>query len=392
MKKGVVCTIMFSSILILSGLAFALPSGYQSDFQDMGRTVSGVYVVDSDENVYYGHATTKQRIPVPGPRGDRGVPDQLWKYNPGTGIHSLFYDADNHAGSIDSTGAIAIDETTVPWTYYIADQTVSVMTGKIWAAQDNNSDGDIDDVGETVVITPDDIITNISGLIVDTGTKELYASNANGSSGSVMVYRLEDNEPNGFFESDDIHQYSLEPGAYYTGNLTFFGSNKDVILTVDTSGFVYWLEDGNSDGDCLDPGETTVYASLPIAGGFDIDVDPDNDIFVAASEYGVSHALYEIVPGLPPTVTEFDELTSFVGWTGTMAFGTGGTFAPDAEGAELYMSYTTPLWADPPDIVIYKGLPPAATPTPSLQDVPSTNSIGLVVLLIVLGGVLRIRK
>ncbi len=380
MKIRTVASMFILAAVFVSGSCLATISGYSRTSIPMGTTISGVFTAfpdtSGDEIVLFGHASSKSREQIQGIKDAKGASDEIWKWNTVTDTKTLFYASADHPGTnqINSATAIVVDESVTPHVYYIADQNTngtSASSGGVWVAQDGNGDGDINDTGETSLITAEDAIINISGLIRN-AAGVLYATNSEGTAGSTMIFRLEDLDSNTFFDASEITPYFLEPGNYYAGGLDFDKIAAGTIYTVDSSGNVYVLTDLNSDGDCLDTGEYSVYATLPLHGGYGLRVDPENEVFVTASEWGVGHALYEITAGTPPTVTEFDNLSTFAGWSGGFTFGIGSSFMPNVAGATLYMNYTTPTWADPTDIVAYQGREP---------DVPSMSFWGFVVLL-----------
>ncbi len=369
---------VFGSLLVwtaffFSHAAYGLPVGYDRGTLELGRSVSGVYAVDDHGLIYYGHSTLKRTA---GSENSRGSSNELWTFDPNSGSHRLFYAASAHPGGnqMKSVSGMVIDTDTIPWTYYLADQDPADdpwTHGAIWKATDINGDGDIDDSGETMLATADTSIISIEGVIRDPVSGVVFASNSGGSADSPMIYRLADNNGNGFFDPEEITVYFRNPGDAFTGKLTFNGSDFSVIFTVDSGGRVYRLEDLNGDADCLDTEEGIVYVTLPISGGFDIKTDPDGELFVTASEYGVGHKLVEIGQGNPPLVTEFDDLTGSIGWSGTIAFDGGGTFRPGLSDAVLYVNYSTITFGDPSDLKAYQGR----------VDVPAMGWMGLLFLL-----------
>jgi hypothetical protein len=380
MKRTLILTCLWIALIAAGNPAWAVMDGYARNSIDMQTSIGGVFVVDTNETVYYGHSTSK----LQSKDSSRSPSDEIWMYDTQTGTKTLFYSALDHSGpnQINSVSAMVIRYETIPWTYYIADQNTTgdpYSSGGIWRAQDSNVDFDINDPGETMLVTAENAMINITGLIRDDTSGDLFASNAAGITGSALVYRLSDVNFNGFFEPSEIRNYFLVPGPYFAGSLDFDRNDPNRIYAVDSSGSIYTLKDQNGDGDCLDLGDSSVYATLPLAGGYWLEVDPDGDIFVTASEYLVGHALFQIRPGSPPTVTEFDDLSGFAGWTGGFTFGTGAHFQANTPGAKLYMNYTNLIFGDPQDIVLYAG---------DVPDVPSTSVWGIVCLLIAMGGIL----
>lgn len=367
-------TIITLSILTMLSLPIlAAPAGYESEALTTTQAVGSVFIVDSDNMLYYGHSSSKREPVFESGRLSRGPSNQIYAHDLDSGTDGLFYDADNHPGAnqIKSASAMAVDETTTPWTYYIADQDPADdpwTHGAVWIAQDINDDGDIDDSGETVLMTADDAFIYIEGLILDTDSGVLYVTEGTGTTGSTMVFRLADVSANGFFEPGEITDYFLEPGGFFAGKLAFDGANTDVIYTVDSGGNVYRLEDLNADHDCLDSGESEVVAGA-LVSGFGIAVDPEGDVFVTGSDYMTGeHYLYEITPGTPATVAVFEDLAAFAGWTGPITFDHGSGFEPGGAGATLYMGYTDLMFSDPSNIVTYRGQP-IQTPATGLSGI-----------------------
>jgi len=374
--------LVISILFLFSGMVQAVPAGYERIFVDVGQTCSTVFVVGPDGDAYYGHASSKISIEDLRPGGSNRAPaNEIYRYDPVSGVSTLFYSAANHAGShqIKSASAIAIDTLADPDIYYIADQDPADdpwTHGAVWIGQDGDGDGNIDDPGETTLVTADDAIISIDGLILDETAGILYATNVAGTTGSVFVYRLEDIDTSDFFEPSEITPYFLEPGDYFAGRLCFDSSDNSVIYTVDSSGTVYRLEDLNMDDDCLDTGEVAVVTDT-LVGGYGIAMDPEGALFITASDFmSGAHLLYEIGTGSPATVTTFDDIASFAGWTGPVTFDNGVSFEPEVTGAKLYMSYTDTSFGDPTDFVTYQGVP-----------IPATPSMGWLGLVLVMGAV-----
>ncbi len=379
-------SLFIAAVLTLITLpVLAVPAGYEMSSLDLGHTCSSVFLVDVDGLVYYGHPSPVAMNRKSSDRGSRAPADEIWVVDPSSGSATLLYSALNHSGDthqIKSASGMAVDMSTVPPTYYIADQdpfSDPWSYGAVWQGQDGNSDGDIDDPGETIMVTADTAIINIEGLIRNSATGALYASAAEGTTGSTLVYKLDDSDISNFFEPGEITPYFLEPCDCFGGKLAFDFNNENVIYTLDTTlsavGTIYRLEDSNLDGDCLDPGDWTVVTNS-LGGGYGIAVDPEGDIFATGSNYGAgTHTLYEIVPGSPATVTAFDDLAAFAGWTGPIAMEPGSSFEPEQVDATLYLSYTNTGFGDPTDLKTYQG---------KVIDVPAMNWFGIVLLLSVI--------
>ncbi len=385
-------------IFIIVAGANAVPPGYQTGqtvLPNPPGTQSGVFAVDSNNTLYYGSSGTGRtagRTKMDLKTG-RGMGSQIWTYNLDTGIHSLFYISpatDPGEFGINSVSGIVIDETTTPWTYYIADQEPEKgnpwATGGIWIAQDVNGDGTImsgDDIVE-LYTTDISVLVYISDIIRNHTTGDIYVTIADGIAGNPMVYRLSDDNLSGTIETSEIYPYALLPeGGFFAGGLCF-GLSEHIIYTHDTSGTIYRLEDLNSNGDALDPGETTIFAALPIAGGYHIGFDTDNDLFVSASDWStMTHAVYQINLNPEPVVTLFHDLTGQVGFVGNFVF-TGSTpFEPFQTGdAVMYLSYSTVEWSDPDNFI-------TISPASESVDVPATGPFGIGLLLLALGAGLK---
>lgn len=378
---GIVCSFFFCSTIYANP-----PTGYNLDFIASQQTVSGVYAVDSNGWLYYGHYTSGIGFPT---RTDRtkGMSNELWVYNPSSGIHTLFYRAADHGGNprINSASGFAIDSSVSPWRYFIADQSPNGdpwTSGAIWEATDLNDDGDVNDAGETALVTGINEIPSIEGVIYDSTTETLYASDASGTAGSVLVYRLFDLNSDRFFQSGEINGYFHLPSDAFGGKLAFDTQAAHIIYTADSSGRVFKLQDINADLDCDDAFEAIIIADS-LNGGFGIAVDPEGDVFVTGSDYGSgTHHLYEIKPGSPVSVTLFDDIASFTGWTGTIVLDSGTEFEPANPSAKLYMNYSTLTWGDPDVFAVYQGRTP---------DVPAL-SIGSIIILILSISILFLKR
>lgn len=395
--------------MMIASSAVAAPAGYLTDTvtlpgpPDSPATESGVYAVDSTNRLYFGHASgTKSEMDV---RSGRGSSSEIWTCSISTGTYMNFYQSPAvNPGELgmNSVVAIWIDETTTPPTFYLADNEPVKgdysTTGAIWIAQDINQDGDIMDPGTDIVeiytleygsaMTPS-LIANIADIIRNDGTGEIFVTNAEGTLGNPMVYRVFDADSSGYIEDGEIAAYyNLENDFAFAGGLTF-GATKDVIYTHETTGNIYRLEDINGDNDVIgDAGEAVVFAMLPIAGALDIDMDPDGDLFVTATDWGTfAHGLYEVTTEATPVVTLFEDLSAAIGSTGTIVFGNGADFEPyqPAAGATLYMNYTTTGWADPGDFITYYGETTGPVETPAL------GTVGII-LLIASVGLLMFRR
>jgi hypothetical protein len=368
-------------ILLVIPSMNAAPAGYGEQWRPMGREISSVFCSDASGRIFYGSTSSTKRMPIPGIDGTRGLSSSIWVYNPSDGTHGKFYDAADHSSDpyqINSAAGIAIDISSADPIYYIADNQPDdeYQSGGIWRGEDINEDGDINDAGEVVMVTAYNDIIYVSNVIVDTssGHTELFASNSAGTAGSVMVYRLYDANDNGDFkDSGEVQNYFAAASAdwVYTGSLAFNNTITTQIFLNDSGGSIYLLDDTNDDG-ILDT--WNLYASLPVMGGVDLDVDPDGDIFVTASEFMGDHKLFEIEQGSPPVVTEFADLSAFAGWTGTMTFGAGTVFEPDNFDTSLYMTFSTTNYLDPTYLKVYGNV-----------FVPSMDLLGIVLACAVLG-------
>ena len=376
MKRAIAHSIIVIGFIWVAA-AGAVPDGYSSSAINTGLTCSGILTVDPDGVVLFGHSTTKNKHMIPGINQSRGASGEIYAYDPNTAAQTLFYSQNDHPGlnQIKSAASIAIDPTVTPWKYYIGDQDPAGdpwTRGAIWIGSDLNDDGDINDPGETALATADNAFINIEGVIIDPVTGDLFVTNAAGLAGSVMVYRLNDADHNDFFDPGEIHDYYIDTAGVYVGKLCFDGADMSTVLTVDSGGTLTVLHDSNDDGDCLDPGDATSLTST-LEGGYGIAVDPEGDVFVTASNFiSGAHLLYEIRRFPATTVTEFEDLSSFTGWTGPIAFSPGSSFEPNEAGSILYMSYSDLTWADPSELKIYQG---------TQLEVPATGGVGLAILI-----------
>ncbi len=386
MKRKLAEAALIVSLLSPFRALCAPPTGYGLEFRPVPRTVSGVYTVDSSGMLYYGHYDAKH-APKSLEQGERGMSNELWVYDPTSDTHQLFNRAADHASPrINSASGIAVDESVDPRRYWIADQSPNGdpwTSGAIWLGEDLNADGDINDPGETSLATDINAIPSVEGVILDESSGVLYASDATGSAGSIMIYRLEDQNGDDFFQAPEITSYFNLPIDSFAGKLAFDTTDPTVIFTVDSAGRLYRLKDLNADLDCNDPLEATILTSA-LNGGFGVAVDPAGRVFVTGSNYvSGTHHLYRITPGAPTPVEVFDDLAGFTGWSGTVIFDRGTDFEPNHTSARLYMNYSTPLWSDPDVFAIYSGTTP---------DVPALNSIGIVIAIGVLGILIVTRK
>ncbi|MBN1356007.1 hypothetical protein JXA40_07025 [bacterium] len=343
----------------------AVPPGYGETWLEMGRPVSGIFVTDSAGVLYYGSTSSTDRMPLPGGKGSRGLSGTIWAYDPATGMHTKLYDSADHnsdAYQINSATGVAIDKTV--GVFYIADNQPDLsqafdMSGCVWRAADNNSDGDFNDPGETVMVTLFDDIIYAEDIIIDPDSPqtELYVTNAAGSAGSVMVYRCFDSNDDGdFMDSNEVQNYFDAASAdwVWAGCLDFNGSNTNEIFVVDSGGSVYLLEDdGNG---VLDTWSVYFDDDEDLPGGFGLAVDPDGDVFVTATDGTYTdHKLYELYEDPPGTVicSEFADLSGFAGFVGKMAFTPGTVFEPGTVDTSLYMTYSTITYQDPETIKVY---------------------------------------
>lgn len=392
MRKFFIITLLITCFSLTD--SGAVPPGYTTGTLPLPEppgTQSGVFAYDSEYNLYYGHASSFAT------RTSRGTSSEIWTYNSVTGIHSLFYTSpavQSGDYGMNSIAGIWIDETTSPWTYYIADQEPLKgspwTTGGVWRAKDLNGDGVIIDADDLIELYTENItiLVYISDIIGNDMTKEVYVTHSDGIGGNPMVYRLHDANATGYIEESEMSAFSLLPNdGFYTGGLCF-DNTMQVIFTHDTSGAIYRLEDLNEDNDALDPGETVVYASLPISGGYDLACDPDGDLFVTASDWTtMTHGLYEIQPGSPPQVALFHDLTDSVGFCGKIVFGGATPFEPfQNDDTILYLNYSTTDWSDPTDFLIFN-------PLQSSPETPALTFTGFISVLFLMGLLLlRTRK
>lgn len=386
-------SIILLYLMLFSASALALPDGYQGgrlELPDPPLTESAVFAFDSLMNLYYGHAgVVKSRADI---KSGRGASSEIWKYNVSSGTHTLFYESPAvSAGDygINSATAIWVDETAMPRTFYIADQEPVKgdpwTTGAVWRARDINDDGDINDSGEIELWTTDvSILVYVTDLIRDDLTGEVFVTNSEGIGGNPMVYRLSDTNASGWIETGEFTGYANLPQDYQFAGGLCFGSSSGVIFTHDTSGSVYRLEDLDNDHSATGPGEMFIYAALPIAGAFDIEMDPDDDLFVTASDWGTMiHGIYQITTGTSPEVTLFHDLSADIGSCGKLVFGPSAPFEPYVSGgAVLYMNYTSISWTDPTDIMTFQAIPGSViTPTMSVWGL--ILLLGMVSILVV---------
>lgn len=383
-------------LVLCTVTAMATPTGYLAGSISLPATPdteSGVFTVDSNNLLYLGHAASKKTLEDI--KSAKGSSSEIWTYDTVGGTYTQFYDSPGTNPSMNSVAGIWIDESTSPWTYYLADQAPDpgnpYTTGAVWRAQDNNGDGDIMDPGDLVELLTTDItgIIYVSDIIRNDATGEIYVTNAEGTLGNPMVFRLSDDDTSGYIETGEMYAYyNLENSFAFAGGLTF-GVTTDEIFTHDSTGSIFRLNDSNGDGDALDTGEATLFATLPIAGAYDVEMDPDGDLFVTASDWGTTtHSVYEVTTDATPMVTLFEDLTPSVGSTGNFTFGNGAHFeaSPTSPGAVLYMNYTTAAWGDPHEILTWEG--EASGPI----EAPSMSTLGMVILLTVLGTLLIRRK
>jgi hypothetical protein len=163
-------------------------------------------------------------------------------------------------------------------TAYVADSTNDIVL----ALRDQNGDGDANDAGEFRVFFTS--ITNASGItmaaaqgITIDALGRLFVAVANaGTAGQDMILKLEDLDADG--DADDVGEasiYCLIPTgggavgnsiptkvvAAADGNLYY----SDVASTAATTKGVYRLADLNTDGDCDDAGELTLFWAPPFS-------------------------------------------------------------------------------------------------------------------------------
>jgi glucose/arabinose dehydrogenase len=144
----------------------------------------------------------------------------------------------------------------------------------------NNTDGDVDIEGKPEVITnPYDLVTDgAGGLYVSASAANaiLHISAA----GKISPYAIFPNRPNPLFPAlggptmDQVPTgIEIGPdGALYVATLTGFPFPNGAAL-------VYRLTDSNNDGDALDVGELTVYAS-GLTGATNLAFDRDGSLLV----------------------------------------------------------------------------------------------------------------
>ena len=381
-------TVTLFVLMIIVPTLSAAPAGFVKDSLSLDYSCSSVFAVDANGLVYYGHDTSTMHRTAPPSRKNRGMSNQIWTKDPVSGTETLFYNASLHPGSnqINSASSIAIDDTVTPWMYYITDQNPADdpwTHGAVWGAMDLNDDGDINDSGESFLMTADDAFIYIEGIAFDSISGDAFISSAEGTAGSTMIYRLNDNVvSDNFFDAAEIHPYFDEPGACYAGKL-LLDTATGIIYTVDSGGNVYALDDINGDGDCYDAGETAVLENS-LVGGFGIAMDPNGNLFITGSDYMTSaHHLYKIELTTPATTTIFHDLSAEVGWTGPVVFDNGASFEPGVTGAILYAAYSDTMWADPDNLLTFQGQTP---------DVPSMSLWSILIAIIAVGALIILKK
>ncbi|MBN1550682.1 hypothetical protein JW979_04400 [bacterium] len=390
MKINIFLKSILAMVFIYTNPVFALPEGY--DQTNLTPPIScsgilGVFMNDQfQECVLFGHASSGKSPHNSASRNTRGASDEIWQFNTVTETYSPFYQSELHSAEtyqIKSASDVYIDTSTLPLTFYIADQDPYINPweyGGLWKAQDLNSDNDIDDENEMLLLTPaiSGFLTYITGVVVDTSSGNVFASEAAGP-GDTLIYLCDDIPPegngNGVFDLSEIHSYFTHPGTSYGYGafLTFDHLNPQIIYTIDSAGTFYQLEDSNENGVI----DTDEYLEFPLLfGGFGIATDPDGHIFASASEWQGNHALFQITPGNPPVAVLYDDLTEQASWMGSVKFGTGTSFEPYVKDTKLYVNYTDPSGLDPNLFLSYQG---------SLPEVPSLSIASGIFGMIIIG-------
>ena len=379
--------------LLVTGTALAVPDGYIAGsitVADPPGTESVVFAFDSNGSLYFGHSSAAKRMVDV--RTERGASSEIWKFDQAAATQTMFYDSpavNPGDPGMNSITGIAIDETTNPWTYYIADQEPVKgspwTTGAVWRARDVNGNGTLDfgtDLVERFTLDIN-VLIYISDIVWDEASGDLFVTNSEGTGGNPMVYRLHDADLSGFIESDEMTPYANLPADYLFAGGLCFGSSNDTIFTHDTSGTIYLLEDLNSDGDALDSGEMTTFASLPVDGGYHIAMDPEGDLFVSASDWNtMTHGLYRITTGSIPEVSLFHDLTSTVGSVGKFVFSSDDPFEPgSSDVSTMFLNFTTTEWEDPAEFLTFR-------PESTVIETPSNSIWGLILLTVLMGTLL----
>jgi len=161
-------------------------------------------------------------------------------------------------------------------TVYVADSTEDIVL----ALRDGNGDGDANDPGEyhvffhSVTSASGIVMAAAQGITIDLLGRVFVAVANAGTVGQDMILKLEDLNADG--DADDVGEasvYCLIPTgggvvgnsiptkvvAAADGNLYY----ADVASTTATTKGVYRLADLNTDGDCNDPGEVSLFWTPP---------------------------------------------------------------------------------------------------------------------------------
>ena len=208
----------------------------------------------------------------------------------GSGEYKIYFDTANLSGFVlGSINTIRMDRNNVMWG---TNPGVSAYPDDVvFRAEDLNSDGDCQDVGEITIVYDSNVGDYLLGvptaLTIDPNAEVMYVSDVNNSSGVGPVdgiYRMEDlNGDNDFNDSGECTIFysgteAYQPGLSYAADLCFH-PNGDLYLVELTSDRFTVLRDVNGDGDCEDLSESWAWADAAInamgrpngCNGFEID-------------------------------------------------------------------------------------------------------------------------
>ncbi len=255
--------------------------------------------------------------------------------------------------------------------FYVVDNNLNGNSegDTVWVLEDLNNDGDALDENEMRLYAPSGSFPYGADISFDSNGVA-YVTDAQGL-GSGIVYKLEDlNQDGDVMDAGEITVFAshAESSDGYLAGVAVNPNNEDQIFVNDSSGVVRLLQDLNQDGDADDNGETTVFVD-GLGGGFDLIFDNEGDLFVSSSVYQGDVKIYEVK--MDGSVYEFDDLSDISVWVSSLSFLNGHLpFEPFVgNGDTLYVSYLDLNWGSPNSFIAYHPLPevpPSWTPTPAL--------------------------